>query len=108
MKCPRKRVNSNQAVVRWLKEKSHKATIATDRSHFQWLDRFLRDVPLELIDRNLVDRITEARSAEGVSNATVNRMLEVLRAVLRISEIEWKWLDRAPRVQLLKEPKRRV
>jgi len=38
----------------------------------------------------------------------VNRMLEVLRAVLRISEIEWEWLDRAPRVRLLKEPKRRI
>ena len=98
----------NEAVVRWLKEKAHKATIATDRGHFQWLDRYLRNVPLDSIDRNLVDRITEARSAEGVSNATVNRMLEVLRAVLRMSEIEWEWLDRAPRVRLLKEPKRRV
>jgi len=98
----------NQAVVRWLKEKSHKATIAADWGHFQWLDRYLRDLPLASIDRNLVDRITEARSAEGVSNATVNRMLQVLRAVLRISEIEWGWLDRAPRVRLLKEPRRRV
>lgn len=98
----------NDAVVRWLKEKSEKATIAADRIHFRWLDRFLRDKDLKAIDRALVDRITEARLAEGVTNATVNRTLEVLRAVLRMCVNEWEWLDRVPHVRMLKEPTRRV
>jgi hypothetical protein len=39
--------------------------------------------------------------AEGVSNATVNRTLEVLRAILRKCVNEWEWLDKAPQVRML-------
>ncbi len=56
----------------------------------------------------LIDRITDAKLAEGVTNATVNRMLEVLRAILRKCVNEWEWLDRAPQVRMLKEPTRRI
>lgn len=98
----------NEAVVRWLKEQSHKATIETDKMHFRWLDKHLGGKPLEAITRTLVDRITDARLAEGVSNATVNRLLEVVRAVLRKCVNQWEWLDRAPSIRLLKEPTRRI
>ena len=73
----------NEAVVRWLKEQSHKATIETDKIHLRWLDRFLKDLYLDAVNRDLIDKITEVKRAEGVSNATVNRVLEVLRANLR-------------------------
>jgi integrase len=43
-----------------------------------------------------------------VSNATVNRLLEVVRAVLRKCVNQWEWLDRAPSIRLLKEPTRRI
>jgi integrase len=98
----------DKAVVRWLKEASHKATIESDKAHLRWLDRFLGGKPLEAINRGLVDRITEARLGEGVSNATVNRTLEVLRAILRKCVNEWEWLDKAPQVRMLKEPTRRI
>ena len=71
----------NEAVVRWLKEQAHKATIETDKMHFRWLDSHLGSKPLEAISRNVVDRITDAKLAEGVSNATANRVLEIVRAV---------------------------
>jgi integrase len=98
----------SEAVVRWLKEASHKATIESDKAHLRWLDRFLRGKPLEAINRSLIDRISDARLAEGVSNATVNRTLEVLRAILRKCVNEWEWLDKAPQVRMLKEPTRRI
>jgi hypothetical protein len=88
----------NEAVVRWLKEKSHKATIEMDRGHFRWLDRHLGGKELSAISRNGLDRMTEAKLAEGVSNATVNRVLEIVRAVLRKCVNEWEWLDRAPSI----------
>src|SRR5882724_4868722 len=69
----------NEAVVRWLKESDHKATLETDKVHLRWLDRFLGGWHLDEISRGLVDRITDTRVAEGVSNATVNRTLEVVR-----------------------------
>jgi integrase len=98
----------NDAVVRWLKESSHKATIDTDKIHLRWLDQFLGGRQLDTISRALVDRITDAKLAEGVSNATVNRVLEVLRAILRRCVNDWEWLDRAPQIRMLKEPTRRI
>ena len=76
--------------------------------HLRWLDRFLGGRYLDEISRALVDRITDARVAEGVSNATVNRTLEVARAILRKALNDWEWLDRVPRIRMLKEPTRRV
>lgn len=98
----------NEAVVRWIKEQSHKATIETDKIHLRWLDRFLKDRFLDVINRDLLDRIVDAKVSEGVSNATVNRVLEVLRAILRKCVNEWEWLDRAPYIRMLKEPTRRI
>ncbi|MGB8301389.1 MAG: site-specific integrase, partial [Azonexus sp.] len=98
----------NEAVVRWLKEQSHKATIEMDKIHLRWLDAFLNGKPLDTISRPMIDKITEAKLAEGVTNATVNRVLEILRAILRRCVNEWEWLDKAPMVRMLKEPTRRI
>lgn len=98
----------NDAVVRWLREQAHKATIEGDRSKLRWLDRFLGGRELESINRELIDRITAAKLASGCSNATANRTLALLRAILRRCHLHWEWLDRAPAVRLLKEPTRRI
>ena len=97
-----------EAVVRWMKVKAHKASLADDKMHLRWLDGHLRDKYLDEINRDLIDRLVEARLKEGVSNATVNRLLQILRSVLRMAAREWEWLDRYPAIRLLPEPKRRV
>jgi integrase len=76
--------------------------------HLRWLDGHLRGMELSAISRAVLDRLIEARRAEGVSNATVNRTMEVMRAILRKAANEWEWIDRAPAVRMLPEPKRRV
>jgi integrase len=63
---------------------------------------------LGAITREVLDRVMEARLSECVSNATVNRTMEVVRAILRKAANEWDWLDRAPAVRMLPEPKRRI
>lgn len=98
----------NEAVVRWLKERSHKATIDTDKMHLRWVDRYLGGKMLDQIDRDHIDRLSDAKTREGVTNATVNRMLEVVRAILRKARDEWEWADRIPKVRLLPEPSRRI
>lgn len=35
-------------------------------------------------------------------------MLEVLRAILRRAVTDWEWLDKAPQVRMLSEPRRRI
>ena len=98
----------NDAVVRWCKENGHKATADEDVSKLRWLDRYLRDKDLKAIDRNVIDHVTKEKLSEGWKNATVNRTLELLRAILRKAVNEWEWLDRTPHVRMLKEPTRRI
>jgi len=98
----------NDAAVRWLKEQTHKATAKEDVTKLRWLDKFLGGKELEHINRALTDRITEARLAQGCRPATVNRTLELVRAILRKCVNEWEWLDRAPSVRMLKAPTRRI
>jgi integrase len=98
----------NEAVVRWLIEQSHKASIESDKIHLRWLDRHLNGVDLTSISRAMLDNIAAAKLAEGVSPATVNRVMEVLRAILRKCADEWEWIERAPKVRMLKEPSRRI
>lgn len=97
-----------EAVERWLIEKAHKASIQDDVWHLRWLHPYLYDLYLDQIDRDLLDEITRVRQAEGVANASVNRVLQVIRAILRAAERDWEWIDRAPVVRLLPEPKRRI
>jgi integrase len=97
-----------EAVVRYLAETTHKASQLDDKAHLRWVDRFLSGLELTRINRDVLDRILSARKAGGVANATVNRTMEVVRAVLRKAANEWEWLDRVPKVRMLPEPKRRV
>jgi integrase len=96
------------AAVRWLREQAHKASLEDDKAKLRWLNRYLANRELESINRALIDGITEAKQAEGCSNATVNRLLALIRAILRKCARDWEWLDRAPAVRLLKEPARRI
>ena len=98
----------NEAVVRWIAETTHKASQRDDKMHLRWLDKYLSGARLQQINRDKLDRITAIRVAEGVANATVNRTLEVIRAILRKAVYEWDWLDKCPRVRLLREPTRRI
>lgn len=98
----------NDAVVRWCREQSHKATAEEDKAKLRWLDAHLSGKDLDIIDRDMIERITQAKLADHCSNATVNRMLALVRSILRKSAREWEWLDRTPAVRMLKEPTRRV
>src|SRR5713226_2723165 len=87
----------NEAVIRYVAESTHKASLCADKAQLRWLDRFLGGRWLQAIDRNLLEEITAARLAGGASHATVNRTLEVIRAVLRKAAFEWDWIDKVPK-----------
>ena len=72
-----------EAVIRWLREQAHKASIGRDRAMLQWLDRFLADRELESINRVTIEAIIEAKLAEGCGHGTVNRHLALMRSILR-------------------------
>lgn len=103
------RATWQQAVMRWMAEKEGcKRSLDKDVFLFRWLHNHVGDRYLDEITRERIAEITQAKLAEGVKPSTVNRHLALVRAVLRCAEREWEWLDRAPYIRFLPEPKRRV
>ena len=102
------RYSWQDAVIRYLAETSGKATQETDKTHLRWLDPYLNDLMLDDINRDMLERIMAKRIADKVANSTVNRTMEIVRAVLRKAAFDWEWLDRVPKVRMLPEPKRRI
>ena len=98
----------NDAVVRYVDETSHKVSQVSDLYHLRWLDKYLNGVELQAINRDFLEKILKAKQSEGVANSTVNRVLEVVRGLLRKACNEWEWIDRVPAVRMLPEPKKRV
>lgn len=104
-----------EAVVRWIEETSHKASHADDLAHLRWLDGHLGAVYLDQIDRGRLHDLMSARrrektrvSGQPVTNATINRLLSVVHAILRRAAMAWDWLAQAPTIPLLPEPSRRI
>ncbi|WP_446810574.1 tyrosine-type recombinase/integrase [Methylomonas sp. 2BW1-5-20] len=96
------------AVMLWLDETSHKASQHDDIHHLRWLDPYFGALSLNNITRDRIDQLITQHKSEGVSNATVNRTLAVIRAILRRASLDWEWIDKIPRIKLLPEPKRRI
>ena len=96
----------DDAGVRWLDERSYKATIQKDMEHLTWLQPYFRGKPLIEMNRAFIMEVLEIKKKE-TSPASANRVLALVRAVLRMC-IEWDWLDNAPKLRQYPENKRRV
>ncbi|MCM1512686.1 MAG: site-specific integrase [Oxalobacter formigenes] len=97
----------NDAVIRFVREKAHLASIETIKSHFRWLDPYLNGVQLLDITRSKIDQIAQIKLNEGVSPTTANRVIEIIRSVLKSAEV-WEWIDHAPKIQKMAQPTKRV
>lgn len=97
----------NDAVVKWLKEKSHKASLDKDKEIFRWVDPYLNGVQLIDINRALLENIQDAK-VNTSTRATTNRYMAHLRAVLRRCAEEWEWIDKAPKVPMYSVNTKRV
>ncbi len=96
-----------EASVKWFKETSRRSKQdALDQ--IKWLDPYLGNLYLDQIDRETIDKIKDAKLKTGVKPATVNKLLEVVRVILNTAMNEWEWIDRVPRVRLMKTPNHRV
>ena len=98
-----------QAVVRYLEEFADKRSLSDDKDHLKKLDPYLRSRKLDAIDMTVLQPfIRDGKSKDQVSNATVNRALEVVRQILNVAHQDWRWLRGVPKIRRLKEPRRRV
>lgn len=93
----------NDAVVKFLSEAKDKRSLKHDVFKLKWLDKHLNGLLLSKITKKVIDDIVEKKEQEGVAPATVNRLLALIRSILRMAEKEWEWIDKAPYVKLRKE-----
>jgi len=82
--------NWMEAAMRWIDESSHKHSLVDDKSHLRWLDHYFRDLSLTDINRDLIQQVSKAKQETGVSAATVNRLLALIRAILNKAVHEWE------------------
>ncbi|GAB1233585.1 site-specific integrase [Ferrigenium sp. UT4] len=97
----------DEAALKFIKETQHKATHRDDVSRLRWVQPHLTGKKLAEIDRELIRRIGDIKASES-SPATANRVLALIRSILRKAALEWEWFDKLPRIRLYKEAKRRV
>lgn len=97
-----------EAAGRWLEEMEHKASHQDDVNLLRWLQDHLKGRALHLITSDVINEVAKIRRETGVAPATVNRMLALVRAILKRAETRWKWIERAPHVQMMKADAGRI
>lgn len=102
------------AVVAWIAEHQGKATIEKDRANLRWLHPHLGGLMLPEVSPELLAELAAKRLAEPrdkrpgatsearTSPATVNRMLALVRSILRFAHARG-WLASVPPVPMLPE-----
>jgi len=96
-----------EAAKMWLIEKRHKADYQKDISKLKWLAPYLGKKTLQSICREDIRKIAETKAREA-SEATANRYLALVRAILRKAVNDWEWIESAPKVHTFRESKRRI
>jgi integrase len=70
------------------------------------LDGHFGTLYLDQITAERIDQTAKARV--GTAPATKNRMVALIRAILRRAERQWEWIDRAPAVRTYSAPNQRI
>lgn len=97
----------DEAAAKFLEETSHKRTHEWDKSMLRWFLPLLGGKDLNDINRALLDQVRVVRG-KGVSTATVNRYMALVRTILRKACNEWEWLDRVPKVGMFRDTEGRI
>ena len=97
----------DEAAAKFLEETSHKPTHEWDKSMLRWSHPLLGGKELIDINRALLDQVRAVRG-KGVSTATVNRYMALVRTILRKACNEWEWLDRVPKVGMFRDGEGRI
>lgn len=97
----------DDAALAWLEKSRDKRSIEDDKDKLRWLHPILTGIPLNQIDTANVRLIAKKKLSEGVANATVNRHLAVLSAVLHYAH-DGGHISGLPKIEMLPEPKTRI
>jgi integrase len=99
-----------QAATKYLLENQHKASIQSDAGRLKVLDKFIGNIPIDLLHMGILQSFIESRRKERISCRTINHGLKIVRRILNLASSEWldenglTWLMTAPKIKLLPEP----
>lgn len=102
-----------QAAIKFVDENQHKRSLDRDICLLRQLMPHIGDLPLHRVHRGTLDTYVEERRKLGRTPGTINHGLKVVRRILRLAEYEWvdehglSWLERAPRIKLLRDTNKR-
>ncbi|KIF82233.1 integrase [Noviherbaspirillum autotrophicum] len=88
-------------------ESQHKKSHLEDVAKIRWLQQFFKGKFIDDLTRDVIAKVGELKLKE-TSPATANRLLALIRAILRKAALDWEWIDRPPVIKLYREAKRRV
>ena len=97
----------DEAAYKWLMETQHKKSHHEDVAKINWIQQFFRGKYLDELTRDVIANIGELKLQQS-SPATANRLLALIRAILRRSALDWAWIDKPPVIKLYREARRRV
>ncbi len=76
--------------MRYLRETTYKTSHDSDIGRLRWVDGLLRDKALVDINRDVLEKVIAAKLETGVMPASVNRVVQLIRAILRKAANEWE------------------
>jgi integrase len=97
----------DEAAYKWLMESQLKKSHREDVSKISWLQQYFRGKYLDELTRDVIAKVGELKFKE-TSPATANRLLALIRSILRKAALDWEWIDKPPVIKLYRESKRRV
>lgn len=114
-----------EAVIRWRREGigRPKESLYVEQTHLDWLDKYLKNKILSQINADLLEEIAKKKESEFIekrrkgeedkdyfkrckshpSAATINRIIGLVRSILRRAKNQWGWIDNIPHVRMRKE-----
>lgn len=99
----RSAISWQEVAKRWLTETT-KRTKRRDKDILAWFAPYLDAEAVSAIDRDAIERLREHALADGKTKAHIDRMMCVLRAILRKCESDWRCLEHAPKVPMYRPP----
>ncbi len=97
-----------EAGERYVRENQHKRSIYLDELHLKQLDSYIGDLDLRKVHIGTLQDFIDDRRAQGRKTKTINLALASVRRILNLAASEWldeyglTWLDRPPKITLLK------
>lgn len=90
-----------EAVVRYLDVKRSLRSFSDVQRMCRQLDPYLGSMMLNQINGDVIWTIIQGEKKRGSKAGTVNRVLSIMRALLRMARDEWQWIDTFPKIKLL-------